>query len=132
MLGGADTSSAACSIDALNLSGHAHLLTGEAIMGPLPLTTSNSMPSAGSGVRISLNMITPSGLNASHGCSDSSMAMLAVSERSLNGILSEYLRSRKTHLAWLLLRLHGQTSRGYLLLSSCAAHFLKSAMYLPA
>ena len=101
-------------------------------MGPLPLTTSNSMPSAGSGVRISLNMITPSGLNASHGCSDSSMAMLAVSERSLNGILSEYLRSRKTHLAAALLDPHEQPTCGHLLLSLCSAHFLKSAMYLPA
>lgn len=69
-----------------------HLLTGEAMTGPLPLTTSKSIPSAGSGVRMSLNMMTPSGRNASHGCIDSSMAMLAVSERSRKGILSENLQ----------------------------------------
>lgn len=82
-----------------SVDGHAHLLTGEEMIGPLPLTTSNSIPRAGNGVRMSLNMITPSGLNASQGCNDSSMAMLAVSERSLNGILSEYLQRRKARLA---------------------------------
>ena len=67
------------------------LRTGAAMTGPLPRTTSNSMPSAGSGVRMSLNMITPSGRNARQGCSDSSIAISAVSERSRNPSLSEYL-----------------------------------------
>ena len=99
-------SPAACSQHLASVDGHAHLLTGEEMIGPLPLTTSNSIPRAGNGVRMSLNMITPSGLNASQGCNDSSMAMLAVSERSLNGILSEYLQRRKAHLAVVL---HGST-----------------------
>lgn len=71
------------------------LRMGTSMMGPLPLTTSNSMPSAGSGVRMSENMITPSVWNARHGCSDSSMAISAVSERSRKGMRSEYLRQRQ-------------------------------------
>ncbi len=71
--------------------GRADLRMGDEITGPFPLITSNSMPSAGRGVRISLNMMTPSGRKASHGCMDSSMAISAVSDRSLNGILSENL-----------------------------------------
>ena len=115
------------------------LRMGTGITGPLPRTTSNSMlhrkqaakfdrnqvcapgnapgnahPSAGSGVRMSLNMMTPSGRNARHGCdteagtvrvrnhtrrrsaracNDSSIAMSGVSERSRNGYLSENLRA---------------------------------------
>ena len=64
---------------------------GASMIGPFPLTTSNSMPMAGRGVSMSLNMMTPSGRNARHGCSDNSIAMPAVSERSLKPILSEYL-----------------------------------------
>lgn len=45
-----------------------HLLMGLSMRGPLPLMTSNSMPSAGSGVRMSENMITPSGWKACQGC----------------------------------------------------------------
>ena len=37
---------------------------GSWMMGPFPRTTSNSMPIAGSGVRMSLNMMTPSGRKA--------------------------------------------------------------------
>jgi hypothetical protein len=65
---------------------------GTSILGPLPLITSNSMPSAGSGVRMSLNMITPSVWNARQGCSDSSIAISAVSDRFLKGMTSEYLQ----------------------------------------
>lgn len=42
--------------------------SGVSICGPFPLITSNSMPSAGSGVRMSLKKMTPSGLNARQGC----------------------------------------------------------------
>lgn len=70
-----------------------HLRMGTSILGPLPLITSNSMPSAGSGVRMSLNMITPSVWNARQGCSDSSMAISAVSDLSRNGMRSEYLQT---------------------------------------
>ena len=48
----------------------------------LTFTTSNSTPMAGSGVRISLNMITPSGLKARQGCRESSMRC----QESLNGV----------------------------------------------
>jgi hypothetical protein len=49
---------------------------------------------AGRGVKISENIITPSGLNAFHGCIDNSTAILAVSDLSLNGIRSEnFLKS---------------------------------------
>lgn len=41
---------------------------GLSMQGPLPLITSNSMPSAGSGVRMSENMMTPSGWKARQGC----------------------------------------------------------------
>jgi hypothetical protein len=53
--------------------------------------TSNSTPSAGSGVRMSENMMTPSGWKARHGCRDSSIAIEDVSERSRKGMRSEYL-----------------------------------------
>ena len=77
----------------LNCEHLRHLRMGEAMTGPLPLMTSNSMPRAGSGVRMSLNMITPSGRKASHGCIDNSIAISAVSDRSLKGILSENLQT---------------------------------------
>ena len=60
--------------------------------GPFPRMTSNSMPSAGSGVRISLKKMTPSVLNARHGCSESSIAISGVSERWRKGYFSEYSR----------------------------------------
>ena len=66
--------------------------SGEGMTGPLPRTTSNSTPIAGSGVRMSENMITPSTPNARHGCSESSVAISGVSERSRNSILVEYSR----------------------------------------
>mmetsp|Transcript_25313 Transcript_25313/g.40491 ORF Transcript_25313/g.40491 Transcript_25313/m.40491 type:complete len:268 (+) Transcript_25313:221-1024(+) len=58
--------------------------TGLEMSGPLPLMTSKSIPSAGRGVRMSLNMMTPSGLNARHGCSEISTASSTVSLRSRN------------------------------------------------
>ena len=61
-------------------------------------TTSNSTPIAGSGVRMSLNMITPSGLKARQGCSDSSIAISAVSERCRKSNLSEYFRKSAMYL----------------------------------
>lgn len=45
------------------------VLIGVSMRGPFPLITSNSIPSAGRGVRMSLKKITPSGLNARQGCS---------------------------------------------------------------
>lgn len=68
-----------------------HLLIGSAMRGPFPRMTSNSMPNAGRGVRMSLNMITPSGRNASHGCMESVIAISAVSDLILKGYLFEYL-----------------------------------------
>jgi hypothetical protein len=65
---------------------------GLEMRGPLPLMTSNSMPRAGRGVRMSENMMTPSVWKERKGCSDSSMAMEEVSERSRKGMRSEYLR----------------------------------------
>mmetsp|Transcript_26748 Transcript_26748/g.80156 ORF Transcript_26748/g.80156 Transcript_26748/m.80156 type:complete len:286 (+) Transcript_26748:145-1002(+) len=62
------------------------------ICGPLPLTTSNSTPSAGRIVRMSENMMTPSTPNARQHWSESSVAISGVSDRSRNGILSEYAR----------------------------------------
>ena len=46
------------------------LRMGSAMMGPFPCTMSNGMFMPESGVRMSLNRMTPSGLNASHGCSE--------------------------------------------------------------
>ena len=66
--------------------------------GPFPFTTSNSIPNAGNGVKISLNMITPSGLNARHGCIDSSMAISGVSLRCLNPYLVLYARNSAMYL----------------------------------
>lgn len=68
---------------------------GSWMMGPFPRTTSNSMPIAGSGVRMSLNMMTPSGRKAFHGCMLSSIAISAVSDRIRNGYFSENLRNRE-------------------------------------
>ena len=76
----------------LSIRAGADLRIGLGMSGPRFGTTSNSMPMAGSGVRISLNMMTPSGRNARQGCSDSSVAISAFSERSRNGNRSEYLR----------------------------------------
>jgi hypothetical protein len=91
-----------------------HLRIGEEMTGPLPLTTSKSMPKAVNGVRMSLNMMTPSGRKASHGCMESSMAISAVSDRSLKGILSENLQkipfTGEYHLKSLCL-LHTQKSK---------------------
>ena len=70
-----------------------HLEMGVWMTGPRPLMMSNSMPSAGRGVRMSLNMMTPSGRNARQGCRDSSVAMSAFSDRSLKGSRSEYLHA---------------------------------------
>eukprot|EP00967_Tisochrysis_lutea_P144798 scaffold270947_cov30-Tisochrysis_lutea.AAC.4 len=67
--------------------------SGEVITGPEPLMTSNSTPSAGRGVRMSLNMITPSTPNACHGCRLSSMAISGVSERIRKGYLSDIARN---------------------------------------
>ena len=64
---------------------------GSSMRGPILGTTSNSMPRAGRGVRMSLNMMTPSGRKAFQGCRDSSMAMSAVSERWRKPYLSEKL-----------------------------------------
>mmetsp|Transcript_24068 Transcript_24068/g.49789 ORF Transcript_24068/g.49789 Transcript_24068/m.49789 type:complete len:202 (+) Transcript_24068:367-972(+) len=58
---------------------------GLLITGPLPLITSKSMPIAGSGVRMSENMITPSMPYAFQHCSESSVAISGVSERTRNG-----------------------------------------------
>lgn len=69
-----------------------NLLIGVSIIGPFPFTTSNSIPRAGRGVKISLNMMTPSGLKALHGCRDSSIAIPGVSDLTRNGYLSEYLQ----------------------------------------
>lgn len=41
--------------------GMLHLRTGVLMTGPKPFLISQSMPSEGSGVRISLNMMIPSG-----------------------------------------------------------------------
>jgi hypothetical protein len=46
------------------------LRMGSAMMGPFPCTMSKGMFMPDSGVRMSLNRMTPSGLNASHGCSE--------------------------------------------------------------
>ncbi len=62
------------------------------------LTTSNSTPIAGSGVRMSLNMITPSGLKARQGCNESSMAISGVSERCRKPYLLEYSRNSAMYL----------------------------------
>ena len=43
---------------------------GSAMMGPLPCIMSKGMFMPASGVRMSENRITPSGRNASHGCSE--------------------------------------------------------------
>ena len=75
---------------------HMYLVTGFEMTGPLPLMTSKSTPSAGSGVSMSENMMTPSGRNAFHGCNDNSIAMSAVSERCRKGILSENLHDGPT------------------------------------
>lgn len=64
----------------------------------LTFTTSNSTPMAGSGVRMSLNMITPSGLKARQGCRESSIAMSGVSERCRNPYLLEYSRNSYMYL----------------------------------
>lgn len=69
-----------------------YLLIGVEMAGPLPFRMSNSMPSTGRGVRISLNMMTPSGWKALHGCRDSSVAISAFSDLSRKGSLSEYLQ----------------------------------------
>ena len=66
------------------------LRRGVSMRGPLPLMTSNSTPSAGRGVKMSLKKMMPSVLNARHGWSDSSMAISGVSDRILKGYLSEY------------------------------------------
>lgn len=70
------------------------LRMGTSMMGPLPLTTSNSMPRAGRGVKMSLNMMTPSGWKACQGCRDRVRAISVVSDLSLKLYLSEYLRCK--------------------------------------
>ena len=52
-----------------------------------------STPSAGSGVRMSENMMMPSTPKALQGCRESSTAISGVSERMRNGYLSEYARN---------------------------------------
>ena len=69
------------------------LSIGVSMTGPLPRTTSNSMPKAGSGVRMSLKKITPSVPYACHGCRDSLMAISGVSDRWRKGYFSEYSRN---------------------------------------
>lgn len=44
---------------------------------------------------MSLNIMTPSGLKALHGCRDSSVAISAFSDLSRKGSLSEYLQSNE-------------------------------------
>jgi hypothetical protein len=63
------------------------------IRGPLPLITSNSIPKAGRGVRMSLKKMTPSVLKALQGCNESSIAISGVSERLRKGYLSENFRN---------------------------------------
>eukprot|EP00966_Prymnesium_polylepis_P124419 2877264-Prymnesium_polylepis.2 len=63
------------SLSGVSAATSAIVRSGEEMTGPLPRTTSNSMPIAGSGVRMSENMMTPSTPNARHGCSESSIAM---------------------------------------------------------
>ena len=76
----------------------------------LTFTTSNSTPMAGSGVRMSLNIITPSGLKARQGCRESSIAMSAVSERCRNPYLSEYSRNSDIYLpAWRISQTGGRS-----------------------
>ena len=71
------------------------------IWGPLPFTTSNSMPSAGRIVRMSLNMMIPSTPKAFQHCSDNSVAISGFSLLCRKGILSEYLRKSAMYLpAW--------------------------------
>ena len=55
---------------------------GESMSGPLVSSMSNGMPTAGSGVKMSLNRMTPSGRNAAHGCRLISTMRSVVSERS--------------------------------------------------
>lgn len=57
---------------------------GSAMIGPLPAVMSKSMPMPVRGVRMSEKRITPSGLNARQGWSETSTAMSAFSERSRN------------------------------------------------
>ena len=77
----------------------------------LTFTTSNSTPMAGSGVRISLNMITPSGLKARQGCRESSIAMSGVSERCRNPYLLEYSRNSDMYLpAWRINQTGGRSA----------------------
>ena len=66
--------------------------SGEGMTGPEPRTTSKSTPIAGSGVRMSENMITPSTPYWRHGCSESSVAISGVSERLRNSTVVEYSR----------------------------------------
>ena len=74
-----------------------HLRMGVLMIGPKPFWMSHSIPRDGSGVRMSLNMMTPSGWNALHGCNESSVAISAFSERCLKPNLSEYLHSTRDH-----------------------------------
>mmetsp|Transcript_11333 Transcript_11333/g.16888 ORF Transcript_11333/g.16888 Transcript_11333/m.16888 type:complete len:259 (+) Transcript_11333:577-1353(+) len=66
--------------------------------GPVPLITSKSMPSVGSGVRISENIIMPSMPYARWHCRLSSTAMSGVSDRSRKGYLFEYSRKAAIYL----------------------------------
>lgn len=57
------------------------------MMGPLPVSMSKGMFMPVSGVRMSENRMTPSGLNALHGCRDTSTCVhhFAYTLRALNG-----------------------------------------------
>ena len=88
----------------------ARVRTGLEMIGPLPLTTSNSTPSAGSGVRMSLNMMTPSGWNARNGWRESSIAISEVSLLCLNPYLSLYARNSAMYRpAWRISQTGGRS-----------------------
>ncbi len=57
-----------------------------------------TVPIAGRGVIMSENIITPSILNFSQGCSDNSVAISGFSDRALKLILSEYFRKLAMYL----------------------------------
>mmetsp|Transcript_3594 Transcript_3594/g.9994 ORF Transcript_3594/g.9994 Transcript_3594/m.9994 type:complete len:225 (+) Transcript_3594:636-1310(+) len=59
---------------------------GFSMIGPLSSGISKSIPIPGSGVRISEKRMTPSGLNARHGCREISVERSVFSERSRNDV----------------------------------------------
>lgn len=75
-----------------NASMSARDRNGLRIFGPFFSTMVKSTPKAGNGVKMSLNMITPSTPNDRHGCNDNSIAISGVSDRCRNGYFSLYCR----------------------------------------